>query len=108
MTQIRGGRTREQEAREAQAAEAQEALAREQVLSDLRALLPDPRFQRTMLYLMAMAGTFKKPVRIFTAERNVLDGRREIGCEVWDLLCEAKPDVVKEMLIPATITKEKE
>lgn len=106
MSVVRGGRYREQDAKAALADEAKDARAQEQVLADFRSLMPDPRFQRTMLYLLGKAGTFAKPVRLFTAERNVLDGRRELGCELWDLLCEANPSVVQTMLLPATIAKE--
>lgn len=106
MSHIRGGRTREQDAKDAQAAEAKEAREREQALADLRGLLPDPRFQRFALRWIGKAGTFAKPVRLFTAERNVLDGRRELGCEMWDEFCEASPSVVQLMLLPATVSKE--
>ena len=81
MSHVRGGRTPKQEAREAQVAESQDKLAKAQLLADLAALMPDPRFQRYAQHLMAKCGTFDS-TEVLTAEAYRIAARRHIGMEI--------------------------
>lgn len=71
-----------------------EAEARE---SDLRFLMSRPEFRRFVWKLVADAGVFRRP-RVLNAEGYVLQGRAEIGLEVWRELTQVTPAAVIEMM----------
>lgn len=64
---------------------------------DLQHLLPQEQFQRFAWDLIGRCGTFNAP-RVFSAEAQVLHGRREVGLEVWHAIQDINPRVLLTMM----------
>lgn len=88
-----------------QEAEAREKAenARKQHLADVRSLSRLPEFQRYVKHWMAETGAFGI-VKIFTAESYWIQGRREVGMQMWNELAEADPRAMVQFLDVTTDT----
>jgi hypothetical protein len=71
---------------------------------DLRALIGQPAFQRFALRMIDECGVFRAP-RVFSAEKQVLEGRREVGLQLWQEIEEIDPEALVRMM-RASLTQE--
>lgn len=81
MSDVRGGRTKEQELAALKVAQSKAALAVEQLHADIRTLLPNPAFQRYVQHLMHKCGTFDSQ-EVLSAEAYRIAARRHVGVEI--------------------------
>ena len=79
------------------ATEARLAKDAEQRDTDLRELMRLPHFRRYVWRWIGRSGMFRRP-RTLNAEGYVLQGRAEVGLEMWNELTHATPEAVIEMM----------
>lgn len=72
-------------------------LREQQELNDVRELMHLPAFHRYLRKWLEESGAFAV-AKVFTAEGYWINGRRELGVQMWNQACTASPEKVLTLL----------